>query len=370
MIQFNASKPFTLGLELEIQIINQEGSDLIGLSSNILQQLKNKPYNKLIKPEITQSMLEINSTIHESPQTLLFELNQIKNQLVEQTKNLNIFFSGGGTHPFQMWQEREIFPTDYYKTVKQKYGYLSKMFTVFGMHIHIGCAHPNDALHLTHALRRYIPHFIALSASSPFCQGVDTQFDSSRNNIINLFPLSGMPPFILDWVEFNDYLTKMKKLPLIESIDNFYWDIRPKSEFGTIEIRVCDMPLSTEKAVEISAFAQALAYYLLEEKPYPLIDDKYELHRYNRFQASKLGFNSSFINPITFQEQSLAEDLLETCKKIEPYSQSLNSQQFISALLSDIVDKKNDAAWLRKLFLEDRNLKNMVSSAGQLFSST
>ena len=265
-------------------------------------------------------MLEINSSIHETPQTLLLELNQIKNQLIEQTKDLNVLFSGGGTHPFQMWHERELYQTHHYETVKKKYGYLAKMFTVFGMHIHIGCANPNDALYLTHAMGRYVPHFIALSASSPFCQGIDTEFDSCRSNIVNLFPVSGMPPFILEWAEFDDYLTKMKRLPLIGSVNNFYWDIRPKGEFGTIEIRVCDTPLNIEKTVQIAAFAQALARYLLEEKPFSLVDDKYDLYGYNRFQASKLGFNAFLINPLTFQEYSLLDDILALYRKIESHS--------------------------------------------------
>lgn len=367
MLPFNTSKPFTLGLELEIQIINREGKDLVGLSSDILQQLKNKPYQAHIHPEMTKSMLEITSGIHETPQSLLLEMHQIKEQLLESTKDFNLFFSGGGTHPFQMWHERQLYPTDYYKTVEKKYGYLAKMFTVFGMHIHIGCSSPNDALYLTHAMARYIPHFIALSASSPFCQGIDTHFCSSRSNVVHQFPLSGMPPFLLEWKDFCDYLEKMKQLPLIEKVENFYWDIRPRAEFGTIELRVCDTPLTIEKAVQMTAFAQALAAFLLEEKTL-LHPDYYGLQRYNRFQASKEGLNASFVDPLTFKERALVDDLLEICKKIEPYSQAFGSQEFLSLLTADATEKKNDATWLKKLFAEGEDLKDIVYLAGHLFS--
>lgn len=176
-----------------------------------------------------------------------------------------------------------------------------------------------------------------------------------------------MPPFILDWSEFCDYLVKMKQLPLIEGVDNFYWDIRPRPEFGTIELRVCDTPLSVERAIQIAAFAQSLAHYLLEERT-ALVDDKHDLHRYNRFQASKLGFNSSFINPMTFQEHSLLEDLLETCRKIEPYSKALHTEELISVLISDVIDGKNDSAWLQKLFSEGEDLKDIVYLSGHLFT--
>lgn len=370
MLPFNKSKAFSLGIELEIQLVDRDSKDLIGVSNDVLQHLVNTPYDKNIKPEVTKSMLEINSSIHDTPHTLFNELSQIRNQLLVQAKDLNIFFAGGGTHPFQLWQERELYPTQHYQWLERKYGYLTKMFTVFGMHIHIGCTHPNDALYLTHAMAKYIPHLIVLSASSPFCQGIDTDFVSSRSNTVNLFPVSGMPPFMVDWAEFCAYLDKMKQLSLIDTVDNFYWDIRPRDEFGTIEIRVCDMPLSLEKAVQITAFAQSLAHYLLTEKPFALGHDPYDLHRYNRFQASKWGYEARLVDPVTFKEYSLFTDLLELCKKLEPHSQILNNDAFMNQLLLDIMDKKNDAGWLRNLFATGESLTDIVYLAGHLFAGT
>lgn len=368
MLPFNKSKAFSLGIELEIQLVDRDSKDLISVSNDVLKHLVNTPYGKNIKPEVTKSMIEINSSIHDTPHTLLSELNQIKDQLLEQSQDLNMFFSGGGTHPFQLWQERELYPTPHYLWLERKYGYLTKMFTVFGMHIHIGCTNPNDALYLTHAMAKYIPHLIALSASSPFCQGIDTDFASSRSNTVNLFPVSGMPPFILDWPDFCAYLNKMKKLSLIDHVDNFYWDIRPRDEFGTIEIRVCDMPLSLEKSVQITAFAQSLAHYLLNEKPFTLSDDLYELHPYNRFQASKLGYDAYLVDPTTFKEYPLFHDLIDLCKKLEPHSKVLNNETFMAQLTLDILEKKNDASWLRNLFVTGESLKDIVYLAGHLFS--
>ncbi|MCD8542881.1 MAG: YbdK family carboxylate-amine ligase [Gammaproteobacteria bacterium] len=369
MLPFSVSKPFTLGVELEIQIINRDDRDLTGLSADILKKLKNKTYQAHVTPEVTKSMLEINSGVHHTLETLLLELKQIRQELVEETKNFNLFFSGGGTHPFQMWQERQIYPTQHYKTVERNYGYLVKMFTVFGMHVHVGCSSPNDALYLTHALGRYVPHLIALSASSPFCQGIDTQFCSSRSNVVNLFPLSGMPPFILDWEKFSQYVETMKQLSLVNKPENFYWDIRPRGDFGTVEVRVCDAPLTIEKAVQIAAFVQALSAYLLDKKTV-LIADDYGVYRYNRFQASKWGFDASFVDPGTFVESSLKENLVELCKKIEPYVSSFASGEFFSLLLEDILHHQNDATWLRKLFQDGEALEDIVYLAGHRFSGS
>ena len=98
--------------------------------------------------------------------------------------------AGGGTHPFQDWSERRIFDKPRFQEISALYGYLSKQFTVFGQHVHIGCPGPDQALVLLHGLSRFIPHLIALSASSPFVQGTDTGFQSARLNSVFAFPLS------------------------------------------------------------------------------------------------------------------------------------------------------------------------------------
>jgi carboxylate-amine ligase len=109
---------------------------------------------------------------------------------------MNVAIAGGGTHPFQKWSDRQIYPTERFLSVSEKYGFLAKQFTVFGQHVHVGCTSADDAIYLTHALIRYVPHVIALAASSPFYQGVDTAFDSSRLSVVNAFPLSGTMPLV------------------------------------------------------------------------------------------------------------------------------------------------------------------------------
>lgn len=361
MIPFNSSQYLTLGTELEIQIVNRIDHDLLPYAEPLLNQLKTAPLSAQIKPEITQSMLEINSNIHSSPQSLLQELQDIRNFLVQETKDLEVYLTGGGTHPFQLWNHRKIYPKQYYKKVAYKYGYLAKMFTVFGLHIHLGCTNGDDAIYLLQAFSRFIPHFIALSASSPFCQGVDTEFDSSRNNIVNMFPLAGLPNSSNSWQEFVDYCYRMFDFNIIEKIDNLYWDIRPKPNYGTIEIRVCDAPLSITKVVLLAAYAQTLAHYLLNEKPpIELSHDRYDLYRYNRFQASRFGFQGSIIDSQNQKQILIQQDILETCKNIQKYAAQLGNQSFIDEIIEMTSQQQNDAQWLRNLHEQGYSLEEIV----------
>src|SRR5204863_4343996 len=151
--------------------------------------------------------------------------------------------------------------------------------------------------YLAHMMSRYIPHFIALSASSPFSQGMDTDFDSSRLNNINAFPLSGTMPFVRDWDEFNGYFDTMRTLQVVETMKDFYWDIRPKPEFGTIEIRVCDTPLTVRRAAQLAAYAQALAAWHLAERPQQPARAVYLVNSFNRFEACRYGLRGEIVEP-------------------------------------------------------------------------
>jgi carboxylate-amine ligase len=276
----------------------------------------------------------------------LAELRATRDVLAGHARKMNVAIAGGGTHPFQKWSERKIYPTERFLSVSEKYGFLAKQFTVFGQHVHIGCPGADDAIYLAHALIRYLPHFIALAASSPFYQGVDTAFDSSRLSVVNAFPLAGTMPMVRNWSEFNRYYDRMFELGIVASMKDFYWDVRPKPEYGTVEIRVCDTPLTVDRAAQIAAFAQALARCLWEDRPDEISPDIYLTHSYNRFQACRHGLAGMLVDPVAGRTRPLAEDLRETFQRLAPHATVLGSQDAFTAL-SAMLDEGNDATWLR-----------------------
>lgn len=359
-LPFKNSKTASIGLELEFQIVDPTTFDLISKAKDLLRNIKTSPYQKIIKPEITQSMLEINSSIHQTPKSLHNEIIDIQKFLIEQADKVKIYFSGGGSHPFQKWNLQKIFPTKRFKHISKQYRYISKCATIFGQHVHVGCSSAEDALYLTHALTYYIPHLIAISASSPFYQGIDTGYQSSRSSVMSSFPSSGVIPFVTNWKDFSEYFYKMKSLGLAKTMKDFYWDIRPKPEFGTVEIRVCDTPLSITKAIVITAYIQALSQYLLDEKPFTIIPDLYYLHSYNRFQASRYGFDGIFINPFTLNQDLLINDILESLTLIEKFVQDTDTVSYLSLLKNDVINKQNDSVRLRRLFKEVKTLPSLV----------
>jgi carboxylate-amine ligase len=345
---FTPSEPLTLGVELELQLVSTHDFDLAPQAEDLLRETAKHTGAWDIKPEITRSMIEIGSSVQRRHAPLQAELRDMRNQLAAAAKKLNIAIAGGGTHAYQHWSEQQIFPGDRFRYISELYGYLAKQFTVFGQHVHVGCPDGDQALWLLHALSRYVPHFIALSASSPFVQAQDTGFDSARLNSVFAFPLSGRAPFVRSWAEFGSYFDKMTATGVVQSMKDFYWDIRPKPEYGTIELRVCDTPLSVDKAAALACYLQCICKQLREEKPFEPSEDDYLVYTFNRFQACRFGLDGEIVDPKTKQRTRLRDDILRTIVRLDEHALDLEALDATQALRESLFDG-NDAGWLRKV---------------------
>jgi carboxylate-amine ligase len=357
---FVNSEPFTFGVELEIQVVNTHDYDLTKAASDLMRLIKETKVPGMITPEITESMIELSTGVCRTHAQALSELYAIRDVLVSAADQLNVGLCGGGTHAFQQWSERQIFDTPRFQYLSELYGYLAKQFTVFGQHVHIGCPNADSALFLLHSMSRYIPHFIALSASSPYVQGVDTGFHSARLNSVFAFPLSGRAPFLLRWEDFEAYFSKMVSTGVVNGMKDFYWDIRPKPGFGTIEVRVMDTPLSVERAAAIACYIQTLARYLLTDKPLTLHEDDYLVYTFNRFEACRFGLAGVCVNPQTRERRTIAEDIQSTLDALAPHAEALGSQDALRTIARIAQDGENDATWLRNGFAREKSLPEVV----------
>jgi carboxylate-amine ligase len=364
---FRESRALTLGVELELQLVNTHDYDLAPYSAEMLRLLSKFKLPGAAVPEMTSSMLEVSTGICDSAVQVQDELSVIRDALVKCADRLNIAVVGGGTHPFQQWHEQRIYDKRRFRELHELYGYLSKQFTVFGQHVHIGCPDADAALLLLHRMSRYIPHCIALSASSPFVQGQDTQFDSARLNSVSAFPMSGRAPFTLRWSEFERFFAKTTRTGVVKSMKDFYWDIRPKPEYGTIEIRVFDTPLTIERAAALAGFVQGLAAWFHAEQPFVPVEDDYMVYTYNRFQACRFGLDAVYVDPQTGTHLPLREHILETCERILPYAQRIGAAWGVRLLGEDAQRGVNDARWLREQHARERLLAEMVRQGSLRF---
>jgi glutamate---cysteine ligase / carboxylate-amine ligase len=384
MLSFTPSQPFTVGVELELQLLHAREGTLARDAADLIALLhRSKDGFDRFKPEITESMIELNSSVHHQHDTLLAELRELRNRTVQAADQLNIAISGGGAHPSALWRERRIYPTERFLHVSRLYGYLAKQFTVFGQHVHVGVGSGDLAIELTQRLLPYIPHFIALSASSPYAQGEDTSFETSRLHAVAMFPLSGHMPRLKDWDDFNAYFGEMVSYGIVESIKDFYWDIRPKPEFGTVEVRIFDTPLTVEMAAALGALVQTLAVYLLNsdaEKATPVGDvASTRVYGYNRFQACRFGFDAQLANPHArpIEQQGkphgartsthLGESLLHLLARLMPVAAQLGTVRPLLMLQELTASQQNGASWMRAMQAQCGDLRELMIRQAELF---
>ncbi len=364
---FSRSAALSLGVELELQLVNTHDYDLAPFSDEMLRLMTRIPLPGSVVPEMTSSMIEISTGVCHSATDVLGQLTQIRDALVRCADKLNIACVGGGTHPFQQWHQQRIYDKPRFRQLSELYGYLSKQFTIFGQHVHVGCPDADTALVLLHRMSRYIPHFIALSASSPYVQGQDTQFDSARLNSVFAFPMSGRAPFVLTWQAFEQFFAKTTRTGVVKSMKDFYWDIRPKPEYGTIEIRVFDTPLTIERAAALAGFVQALAAWFLHEQPFQPREDDYMVYTYNRFQACRFGLEAVYVEPETGEHLPLREHILATLERIAPHAQALGAAASVELLRESAERARNDARWLRETQSRERLLAETVRQGAERF---
>ena len=367
-MEFARSQSLSLGIELELQLVRAHDRDLAHEAGDLIERLAKKAVPGAVKPEVTLSMIELNSSVQASFAGALAELDAQRAAVAEAAGVLNLGVSGGGAHPFHDWAERRVYPAARFKAVTERYGYLAKQFTVFGQHIHLGCTSGDEAVALTHLLTRYVPHFIALSAASPFYQGEDTAFQSSRLTAVSAFPLSGHMPFVPDWAAFLAYFESMRGYGIVEGMKDFYWDIRPKPEYGTIEIRVCDTPLTVRRAALLAAYAQALAAWLLEERAQAPSPEVYRVNAFNRFEACRYGYRGQIVDPYARARRPLGEDILATAAAVMPQAARLGCVEAVRELADGVRRGYSDADWLRGRLAAAGSLADVVRESAALWA--
>lgn len=365
---FHVSDPYTLGIELEMQVVTPPGYDLSQDSSTLIAAVKDQVSAGEVKHDITESMLEIATDVCHNIDQAAAQLSAMQQVILKAAGEHHIEICGGGTHPFQKWQRQEVCDNPRYLRTLENFGYLIQQATVFGQHVHIGCASGDDAIYLLHGLSRFVPHFIALSAASPYMQGSDTRFASSRLNIFSGFPDNGPMPWVSNWQEFEGLFRRLSYTSMIESIKDLHWDIRPGPHFGTVEVRVMDTPLTLSHAVNMAGLLQATAHWLLTERPFKHQERDYLLYKFNRFQACRFGLEGILTDVHTGEHRTISDDTLRLLENVAPSADKLGAASAIEALIRQVKNGVNEAQTMRNFVAEGGSLIGLVKKHCEIWA--
>jgi carboxylate-amine ligase len=231
--------------------------------------------------------------------------------------------------------------------------------------VHIGVDDEEKVIKINNNLRIYLPILLALTTSSPFYESLDTGLMSYRAKLFEALPLAGIPDSLDDWEEYETLINLLRRSGIIESVKDIWWDVRPHPDFGTIEIRVCDIPYSMRDILAIVALVQALVLALADqfENPEPHI----QILRSNKWQAARYGLEGLYVDPFFGTKYSLKEAAMSLYRHVKPISEDLKSTDYLDQI-PEIVERLTGAHIQRKIHRENgNNFNDMIRTVQDLF---
>ncbi len=333
-IPFHKSEPLSLGVEVELQIIHPQTRDLYPISPEILNDWSlTGPH---LKPELFQSMLEIDTPICKSAQEVELELLITGRELMRLCKIHNARIAACGTHPFGKWHERLVYPAERYQNLLMRNQVIARRLMIYGLHVHLGMRSAEHCIVMMNEFLYYLPHLLALSASSPFWAGHDTGLASSRVTVFEAHPSGGHPCRVNSWSEFENIVDKLMKSNSITSYKDIWWDIRPSPHFGTLELRICDGVPSIRKSTRLVAFIHLLARLIekrLEAGQRREIPADWMI-RENKWRASRFGLEAEVLLDNEGQTGSVLEDIKNLIAQMKDDANELGYTQYLQDLLT------------------------------------
>jgi carboxylate-amine ligase len=340
-IPFSSSPRTSLGIEWELELVDPQSRELASAASDLLAELSapDGDEHPKAKHELLESTVEIITgvclTVSEAKADLAATLAEVI--AAAEKRGLGVMCSG--THPITDWATQEISPNPRYAKLIEQMQWLARRLQIFGVHVHIGVRSPGKVIPIVNALSAYVPHFLALSASSPYWIGTDTGLASARSKVFEGLPTAGLPYQLSGWDQFEQLMGTLVSSGTIESIREVWWDIRPHPGFGTVELRICDGLPTLQEVGAVAALAQCLVDQLNTQvdRGYRLPEPHSWLVRENKWRAARYGLAADLIVDDSGTTRPLRDAIRELVDDLRPLASRLGCSDELSDVLT-IVD--------------------------------
>ncbi len=357
---FKGNPTHTLGVEVELQLIDRETLALSNRVGEILDRVPEAWAGK-IKPELMQSYCEFNTGICQTVKEVAQDIGEKLEWGDRVAEELGLQFAWGGTHAFSPWHEQLYSPGKRYEWLTEAMRDISRRIVVFGLHVHVGVNSGDKAIQLCDRLLRHLPTLLALSANSPMWNGRDTGLASYRSKIMEALPTAGLPYHMRNWSEYVWLVDHLIASNFIHSIREIWWDIRPHHEFGTVEVRVMDMPLNMSHMLGLVALTQSLVAGIgdqIDRGAY-LYDCHPMIAKQNKWHAARFGMEALFVDPDTMKAVTAVETVRTLLDRCMPYAEKLGCVDEMQGL-NDIVTGGTGAARQREVLERTGDLREVV----------
>ncbi len=359
-IVFSPSLHYTLGVEIEFQIIDKTSYVLVPLGPK-LRSFAPALLKSRISKELINAILEIQTGICRNVEGVENDLLRTCSLAEELADDNGCLLYAASLHPFARADEQEKSNDSRYQEILAELQYIGRRFISQGLHVHVGVPDGDAAVRVCNVLQGYLPVFLALSTSSPYFQGEDTGLMSYRTKLFEALPLAGGYEFIRDWNHFAEEVETLMGFGIIGGIKDLWWDARPSPQFGTIEVRICDLPTRFRDILAIVSLIQAVVAWIVEEDVRNVQLNPYIL-RANKWQSLRYGLSGRFVDPaaqLTAAPVSFAGAVELLLGRVSCHAADLGSMRYLDNL-SAIISEGTGAEKQRRIYQQTGDFKEVV----------
>lgn len=354
------SMKFTLGIEEEYQVIDPVTRELISHEQQIVTEA-GKTLNEQVKAEMHQAVVEVGTNICEDIKDARTQVTHLRKSIATIANDFGFKIGAAGTHPFSKWENQSITPNPRYDEIVNELQDTARSNLIFGLHVHVGMEDKNMALHLVNSMRYFLPHLYALSTNSPFWEGRNTGFKSYRSKIFDKFPRTGIPGIFDNYAQYENYVNLLVKTNCIDNPKKIWWDIRIHPIYPTLEVRICDVPMTVDETICIAALIQALVAKLYKLRTHNLNFMVYHraLINENKWRAGRYGIDGKMID--FGQEKEVETKLLmrEFVDFVDDVLDDLGSREEVEYIFK-MLENGTGADRQLKVYEETKDLKKVV----------
>jgi carboxylate-amine ligase len=337
--RFGDSAPLSLGVEEELLLVDGDGS-LLHAAEDVLESVAGTPLAARVSAEIFTEQIELKTGICRDPGEALEQLLELRRAVGEA----GFVLLGCGLHPTAAAGEAVLIDKPRYQIVQEDLGGLLRT-PPCGLHVHVGMPGPEAAVEVANAFRLYLPILQALSANSPFEEGLDSGHASARTQVVRSYPRFQVPRRFRDYADFLEVADQLTAAAGVDDYTYIWWDVRPHPRLGTVEVRAIDVPTEPSTSAALAALIQAIAAKELERPT------DSSLHREaleeSYFQAARHGLEAEilFDSERPQPAREVAARVLET---IRPQARGFGSEGGL-ATLERILHQGNGADDQRRI---------------------
>ncbi len=367
-IQFTHNERPTVGVEVELHVIDLETGDLVSAANELLADVGSAypdGEHPKAKHELFQSTVEIITDVCDTAAEAHADLRSTLDELRAAADKRGLALFSAGTHPFALARDQEISPSPRYHELIEAMQWPARRLLICGMHVHVGVPDGERAIVIINELKRHLPLFLALSTSSPFFEGEDSGLASARSKVFESLPTAGLPPQLADWVDFEAFMSTLLDSECINSIQEVWWDIRPHPDFGTVELRMCDATPTLRETVAIAALAQTLVAWCIQrvaDDALPPPPREWTVSE-NRWLALRYGIDATLIveDATTGRpaRRPIRELLRELVEELMPTAEALGNETELAGVL-DILEIGSGTERQRRLVEGGATLLDVV----------